>query len=65
MDFNRQSASEAPFREHSPAISHLLKFAFSPKKRENAFNVSIRFLNDKKPSREKVESFAKVLYKKA
>ena len=65
MDFKRQTASEAPFREHSPAISHLLKFAFSPEKRENTFNVSIRFLNDKKPSRKKVESSAKALYKKA
>ena len=34
MDFKRQTASKTPFREPSPEISHLLKFAFSPEKRE-------------------------------
>ena len=33
MVFKSQNASETPFREPSPAISHLLKFAFSPKKK--------------------------------
>ena len=34
MDFNLQTASQSPFREPSPAISHLLKFAFSPEKKK-------------------------------
>ena len=34
MDFKPQTASKTFFREPSPAISHLRKFAFSPEKRE-------------------------------
>ena len=64
MDFNPQTASKNPFREPSPAISHLRKFAFSPKKRENTLNVSIRFLTSSKSLRKKVESSAKAVYKK-
>ena len=48
MDFKRQTASKTPFREPSPAILHLLKFAFNPEKREYTLNVSIRFLTDNK-----------------
>ena len=65
MDFELQTASKTPFKEPSPAISHLLKFAFSPEKREKTVNVSIRFLTDSKSLREKVESSAKAVYKKA
>ena len=64
MDFNQQAASKTPFREPSPAISHLLKFAFSPEKRENTLNASIRFLTDNKSLRKKIESSAKAVYKK-
>ena len=46
IDFKPQNASKTPFREPSSAISDLLKFAFSPKKREKTVNVSIRFLSD-------------------
>ena len=48
MDFKLQIASRTPFREPSAAISHLLKFAFSPKKGENTLNVPSRFLIDNK-----------------
>ena len=65
MDFELQTASKTPFKEPSPAISHLLKFAFSPEKREKTANVSIGFLTDSKSLREKVESSAKAVYKKA
>ena len=34
MDFKPQTTSKTPFREPSPAILHLLKFAFSPEKGE-------------------------------
>ena len=54
MDFKPQTASKTPFREPSPAISHLLKFAFSPEKRENTLNVSIGFLADNKSLRKKL-----------
>ena len=54
MDFEPQTASKATFREPSPAISHLLKFTFSPEKRENTLNVSIRFLTDNNSLRKKV-----------
>ena len=64
MDFKMRAASKTPFREPSPAISHLLKFAFSPEKREKTVNVSIRFLTDSKSLRKKVESSAKAVYKK-
>ena len=64
MDFNPQTASKTPFREPSPAISHLLKFAFSSEKRENTLNVSIRFMTDNKSLRKEVESSAKAVYKK-
>ena len=64
-DFRPQTASKTPFREPSPAISHLLKFVFSPEKRENNLNVSIRFLTDNKSLRKKVEPPAKALYKKS
>ena len=64
-DFKPKTASKTPFREPSPAISHLLKFAFSPEKREKTVNVSIRFLTDSKSLRKKVESSAKAVYKKA
>ena len=64
MDFNPQTASKTTFREPSPAISHLLKFAFSSEKRENTWNVSITFLTDNKSLlRKKVESSRKVVYK--
>ena len=55
---------KTPFREPSHAISHLLKFAFSPQKRENSLNVPIRFLTDNESLRKKVESSAKAMYKK-
>ena len=61
MDFNPQTASKTPFREPTPAISHLLKFSFSPEKRENTLNVSIRFFIDNKSLREKFESSAKAV----
>ena len=64
MEFKSQTASKTSFKERSPAISHLLKFAFSPGKRENTLKVSIKFLTDNKSLRKKVESSAKVLYKK-
>ena len=32
MDFKLQTASKTPFIEPVPAVSHLLKFAFSPEK---------------------------------
>ena len=54
-----------PFREPSPTISDLLKFAFSTEKRENTLNVSIRFLTHNKSLRKKVESSTKAVYKKA
>ena len=63
MDFNPQTASKTPFREPSPAISHLLKFAFRPAKRE--YFKYFRFLTDNKSLRKKVESSAKAVYKKA
>ena len=56
MEFNPQTASKPPFREPGSAISHLLKFAFSPEKRENTLHVSIRFLTDNNSLRKKVES---------
>ena len=65
MDFKPQTASKIPFREPSPAISHLRKFAFSPEKGEKTVNVSIRFLTDSNSWRKKVESFAKAVYKEA
>ena len=43
MDFKPQTASKTPFREPSPAISYLLKLAFSKKKKEEK-NVLILFL---------------------
>ena len=46
IDFKPQTASKTPFRELSPAISNLLKFPFSPEKREKTVNVSFRFLTD-------------------
>ena len=65
MDFKPQTASKTPFKELYPAISHLMKFAFSPEKRKNTLNVSIRFLTNNKSLRKKVESPAKSVYKKA
>ena len=65
MDFKPQTASKTFFREPSPAISHLRKFAFSPEKRENTLNVSVRFLTDSKSLRKKIESSARAVYKKA
>ena len=65
MDFNPQTASNTPFREPSPAISHLLKIAFSPEKRENILNGLIRLLTDIKSLRNKVESSANLVYKKS
>ena len=64
MDFKLQIASRISFRKPSPAISHILKFAFRPKNREKTLNVSIRFLADNKSLRKKVESSAKAVYKK-
>ena len=64
MGFNPQTASKTPIRERSPAIPHLLKFAFSAEKRENTLNVSIRFLTDNKSLRKKVGLSAKTGYKK-
>ena len=47
MDFKQQTASKTPFREASPAMSHLLKIAFSPnKKKKKTLNVSMVFLTD-------------------
>ena len=65
MDFKLQTASKTPFSEPSPALSYLLKFAFSPEKIENTLNVLIRFLTDNKPLRKKVESSAKAVSEKA
>ena len=65
MDFKPQAVSKTPFREPSQAIPRLLKFTFSPEKREHFLNVSIEFLADNKSLRKKVESSAKALYKKA
>ena len=48
MNFKPQIASKTSFREPSPAISHLLMFAFSPEKGENTLDVLIRFLTDNK-----------------
>ena len=53
MDFNLQTASKTPFGEPRTAISPLVKFAFSPEKRENTLNVSVRFLTDNKSLRKK------------
>ena len=64
MDFKLQTASKTPFREPSPAISHLLKLASSPEKNRNTLNVSIRFLTDNKTLRKNVESSVKAVYKK-
>ena len=64
MDFNPQTASKIPFREPSPAFSQLLRFAYSPEKRANTLNVSIRFLTGNKSLRKKVESSMKAVYKK-
>ena len=64
MDFKLQIASKISFRKPSPAISHVLKFAFCPENRENTLNVSIRFLADNKSLRKKVESSAKAVYEK-
>ena len=64
MDFKLQTISKTPFREPSPAISHLVKFAFSPEKREYTLNVSIRFLTDNELLREKIESSVETVYKK-
>ena len=65
MDFKPHTDSKIPFREPSAAILHLLKFAFSPEKREYTLNVSIRFLTDNKSLKKKVKSSAKVVYKKS
>ena len=61
MDFKPQTASKTTFREPSPVISHLLKFAFSSEKRENTLNVSIRFLTDNKPLRKKLNNLRSLL----
>ena len=53
MDFHLQTVSKTPFREPRTAISHLVKFAFSPEKRENTLNVSVRFLTNNKSLRKK------------
>ena len=65
IDFQPQTASKTSFREPSPAISHLLKFALRLEKREHTLKVSIKSLTDKTSLRKKVESSAKVVYKKA
>ena len=64
MDFKQQTASKTRFREPSPAISYLLKLAFSPQKREKTVNMSVRFLADSKSLSKKVESSAQAVYKK-
>ena len=46
MDFKQQTASKTPFREASPAMSHLLKIAFSPNKKKKTLHVSMIFLTD-------------------
>ena len=56
MDVKPQTVSKTPFREPSPAISHLLKFDFSHEKRGNTSNMPIRFLTYIKSLRKKVES---------
>ena len=65
MDFKLRTVFKTTFRKPSSAISHLLKFSFSPKKREETVNVSVRFLTDSKSLRKKVESSAKAVYKKS
>ena len=64
IDFKPQTASKTPFREPSPAISHLMKFAFSPQKRETTLNVSIRFVTDNKSLRKRVNHPRKQYTKK-
>ena len=61
MDFKPQIVSKTPFTDTSPAISHLLKFAFSLGKRENTLNESIRFLTGSKSLRKKVETCRQIL----
>ena len=63
-NFKPQTVSKILFREPSPAISHLLKFAFSHEEIENTFKVFIRFSTDNKTLRKNVESPAKAMYKK-
>ena len=63
MDVKPQTVSKTPFREPSPAISHLLKFDFSHEKRGNTSNMPIRFLTYIKSLRKKVESWAKAMHK--
>ena len=63
MRFKSKNASKTPFREPSPAISHLLNFALSPAKTENNLKVFIRFLTDNKSLRKYVESSEKAVYK--
>ena len=65
MDFNPQTASKTPFGESSLAISHLLKVAFSPEKREDTLNVLIKYLTDNNSLRKKNEWSAKAVYNKA
>ena len=64
MDFKLQTVSKTPSRELSTAISHLLKLAFTPEKRENTLKLLIRFLTDNKSLSKNVESSAKAVYKK-
>ena len=64
MDSKLQTASKTLFREPSPAISHSLKFAFSPVKRKNNLKVFIRFSTNYKSLRKNVESVAMAVYKK-
>ena len=61
MDFKLQTASKNPFREPSPAISRLLKLAFSPEKREHTLNKPITLLTDNKSLSKNVESSAKTV----
>ena len=62
MDFKLQTAFKT--LEPSPAISHLLKFAFSPEKIEDTLNISVKCLTNNS-LRKKVDSSAKAVYKKA
>ena len=61
MYYKQQTASKTPIQEPRPAVSHLLKFAFSPEKRENTLKVFIRFLTNNKSLRKNVEPFARAV----
>ena len=53
-----QTATLTPFKAHIPAISHCLRFGFSPEKREKVLNISNRFSMDCAPFKKNVASSA-------